>query len=339
MRAGSGQLSAEAVAALIPKMFVEGATGPQPSGDLPLCSTTDKQLVKFASDAINDRKVLPKACVDALSKSFGNFNRVCGLGCMLGDAVLGPPLLSHRAAYEVGLKARREAEKIDKQVGVWKKEASRAKGKLFDASDRDLIDQRLQGYINTLYQEAVDVELGGVAPAAAPGPSGSRKRARPAEVAEPTEEELIASAEAAVLAAKKVVKKATTRVERTEAKVGGASFYKYNESVNEYYMAEFQLLHDKLTLKDAELALSHLQWGAALEREQRLCAIGLESTKITREALDSEKRAREELRRERAKPSPYAVWKRMQESAAAAEADAAGDPGAEEGSGSDSEDD
>ena len=82
-----------------------------------------------------------------------------------------------------------------------------------------------------------------------------------------------------------MVKKATTRVERTEAKVGGASFYKYNESVNEYYMAEFQLLHDKLTLKDAELALSHLQWGAALEREQRLCAIGLESTKITREAL------------------------------------------------------
>ena len=186
---------------------------------------------------MHDLKVLPKRRIDALSKSFGNFDRICGLGWLLGDAVLGPPLLSHKAAYEIGLKARREAAKIDKQEAVWKKDASRAKCKLLDASDRDEIDKQLHGRMATLLQELVDVGLRGGTPAA-PGPSGSRKRARPVEAAEPTEEELIASAEEAVLAAEKVVKRATTRVERTEAKVGGASFYKYNESVHEYYMAE-----------------------------------------------------------------------------------------------------
>ena len=63
------------------------------------------------------------------------------------------------------------------------------------------------------------------------------------------------------------------------------------------------------------MALSHLQWGAALEREQRVTAMGVESANMTREGLDREARLREELRRERAKPSPYAVLKRMQESA------------------------
>jgi hypothetical protein len=60
---------------------------------------------------------------------------------------------------------------------------------------------------------------------------------------------------------------------------------------------------------------------------------------MTREALDREARLREELRRERAKPSPYAVLKRMQESAAAmaAEEAAAASDSEEEVSESDSE--
>ena len=45
------------------------------------------------------------------------------------------------------------------------------------------------------------------------------------------------------------------------------SFNELAESDAAATLAEFQLLHDKLALKDAELALSHLQWGAALERE------------------------------------------------------------------------
>ena len=126
-------------------------------------------------------------------------------------------------------------------------------------------------------QEIVDVGLPAEdsSPAAPPGPTGSRKRARPAaQRREPTEDELIAGAEDAVVAAEKEVKRSTTRAERAEAKLTGASsFQKYNAALHEYYRAELLRLHDQLVLKDAELALSHLQWGAALEREQRVTAM------------------------------------------------------------------
>ena len=182
-------------------------------------------------------------------------------------------------------------------------------------------------------QESVDVGLPDSSPAAPPGPTGSRKRARPA--AEPTEDELIAGAEDAVVAAEKEVKRSTTRAERAEAKLAGVSgFAKYNAALHEYYRTQFLLQHDQLVLKDAELALSHLQWGAALEHEQRVTAICLESTNMTREGLDREARLRDELRRERAKPSPYAVLKRMREWSAA---DEACDSGEEERSESDCE--
>ena len=84
-----------------------GASGPQPSGLPTLAPEANKKIVKLGSAAINDRKLhLPKERVDALSKSFGNFDRVVGLGWLLGDAVLGAPLLSHKQAYDVGLKRR-----------------------------------------------------------------------------------------------------------------------------------------------------------------------------------------------------------------------------------------
>ena len=120
-------------------------------------------------------------------------------------------------------------------------------------------------------QEIVDVGLPAEdsSPAAPPGPTGSRKRARPAAAAEPTEDELIAGAEDAVVAAEKEVKRATTRAERAEAKLTGASdFQKYNAALHEYYRAEFLRLHDQLLLKDAELWLSptcsgELRWSAS----------------------------------------------------------------------------
>mmetsp|Transcript_49185 Transcript_49185/g.110601 ORF Transcript_49185/g.110601 Transcript_49185/m.110601 type:complete len:208 (+) Transcript_49185:466-1089(+) len=95
-------------------------------------------MVKLGSAAINDRKLLPKERVDALSKSFGNFDRVVGLGWLLGDAVLGAPLLSHKQAYDVGLKARREAGYIEKAEKKLKNDASREKSKMLGQSEYSL---------------------------------------------------------------------------------------------------------------------------------------------------------------------------------------------------------
>ena len=140
-------LSAEAVAERIAAMFVVGASGPQASGLPTLAPDANRKIVKLGSAAINDRKLLPKERVDELSKSFGNFDRVVGLGWLLGDAVLGPPLLSRQQAYDVGLKARREAGYIEKAEKKLKNDASREKSKMLGQSERDDLDERLRAYM------------------------------------------------------------------------------------------------------------------------------------------------------------------------------------------------
>ena len=113
-------------------------------------------------------------------------------------------------------------------------------------SERDDLDERLRAYMDTQLQEPVDIGLPDLSPAAPPGPTGSRKRARPAAAAKPTEADLIAGAEAAVLEAEKALKKASKHAERAKAKLSGpSSFQKYNELLHEYYRAEFMLLHDR----------------------------------------------------------------------------------------------
>ena len=253
-------LSAEAVATLIAELFVVGESEPRVSGQGPLVTETNKKLVKLAWAAIDDRKVLPQDRVNALSKSYGNFDRVVG---WLLSAAVGLPLLSRTKAYDVGLKARREAGKIEKEEKKLKNDVSREKSKLLVPSEREELDRRLQKYMDTQLQEQLDVGLStGSSPAPPPGPTGSRKRARPAAAAEPTQAELVAGAEAAVLEAEKALKKASKHAEGAEAKLSGpSSFQKYNHLLHKYYRAEFMLLHDQLALKGAELALSHTYSG------------------------------------------------------------------------------
>lgn len=50
-------------------------------------------------------KGLKKADIDVLSKAYGNFDRVVGLGWLLADAV-GLPVLERSDAYAVGIKRR-----------------------------------------------------------------------------------------------------------------------------------------------------------------------------------------------------------------------------------------
>ena len=254
-----------------------GASGPQPSGLPTLAPEANKKIVKLGSAAINDRKLhLPKERVDALSKSFGNFDRVVGLGWLLGDAVLGAPLLSHKQAYDVGLKARREAGYIEKAEKKLKNDASREKSKMLGQSEYSLSAGRSRQAAAGLHGQATAGDSRRrptsrrlVACCTAGADGLEEAGAAGSTAAEPTEDELIAGAEDAVVAAEKEVKRATTRTERAEAKLTGASdFQKYNAALHEYYRAEFLRLHDQLLLKDAELWLSptcsgELRWSAS----------------------------------------------------------------------------
>ena len=71
-----------------------------------------KELVQLAFVAANE---LCDAHGKALSKSFGNFDRVVALGWLIGDAV-GKPLLSRVQAHAVGLKARRIAGAVKANI-------------------------------------------------------------------------------------------------------------------------------------------------------------------------------------------------------------------------------
>ena len=96
-------------------MFVVGAAEPSPSGLLPLASEPTKALVKFA---VAHFAALPKAHIAALSKSFGNFDRVVGIGWLIADAVraVGAPLITRADAHAIGSKAQRKAADIKDEV-------------------------------------------------------------------------------------------------------------------------------------------------------------------------------------------------------------------------------
>ena len=121
------ELSAEALAAHRDAMFVSSATGPAATGLPPLAAAENRKvprlLVKLASACVN-LPLYPQASADALSASFGNFDRVVALGWLIADAVR-LPLLSRAEAYAIGLKARREAGNIKSEEAGDKKAASR----------------------------------------------------------------------------------------------------------------------------------------------------------------------------------------------------------------------
>ena len=66
---------------------------------------------KVASEVLG---LISPADVKALSKAFGNFDKVVALGSLLADAMHGCAfeLLEHTCAHAVGLKAKREVGMI-----------------------------------------------------------------------------------------------------------------------------------------------------------------------------------------------------------------------------------
>ena len=96
-------LTAAAVQERAAAMFVVGTSAPQASGMSPAAKRATMELVMLAYNAANE---LCNTQGDALSQSFGNFDRVVGLGWLVGDAVDHPPL-DGKAAYTFGIKLRK----------------------------------------------------------------------------------------------------------------------------------------------------------------------------------------------------------------------------------------
>jgi hypothetical protein len=114
-------ISKEWVAARFASVFVVGASGPAASEQKVTMRAVTTRLAKLAWAHVQG---LMAAQVSALSKSFGNFDRVVAAGWLLGDA-LGLPLMERTDALAVGLKAKYEAGKLEKKEAHWKKALSR----------------------------------------------------------------------------------------------------------------------------------------------------------------------------------------------------------------------
>ena len=131
-------------------------------------------------------KDLKKADVEALSDSFGNFDRTVGLGWLIGDAV-GRPLMDRKAAHAAGLKAARAAGNINQlEVRAARLQSQRAAGKLAaDDPQRAALAEQAAKAEAAILRAQVDVALPPAPSAAPPSASaagsratGSRKLAR-----------------------------------------------------------------------------------------------------------------------------------------------------------------
>ena len=212
-------LSQDALYARVSIMFDASESEPKASKLDPVATEVNKALLKAASQLM--LKDLSAETVKALSKAFGNFDRMVGLGRLLADAI-GQPLLEHGRAHTVGLAAKYEAGKIKGAIDQYKRDVRRDAGKL-DAADpkrQELLAEASNAEDAAPFlRETVDIRLAASVAPVCSAATGSRKRARQ-QVVEPEEDEELARAEAAVLACTKAVKRAdaaTEAAERTEA--------------------------------------------------------------------------------------------------------------------------
>ena len=193
------------------KMFVVGAAGPTASGLHDAAAASTKLLLALAWA---DVQGYSKAEIDALRKSFGNFDKVVALGWLVGDAVrpVGSPLLERREVHLLGLKVKYEVGKVEKEKAKLKLDAQRAAGRLHADDPRRLeLMQEAEQQSEALMAEVVELPIDTPSPAAAAQASGSRKRAREQE---PSHEEIIAELDHELLAATKWVKEAEAELAR-----------------------------------------------------------------------------------------------------------------------------
>ena len=158
-------------------MFVVGAAEATASGLSPLATEVTKGIVQLAADW---KKNISDDYVDALSESFGNWDRVVGFGWLIADCVrpVGLPILSRADAHAIGLKAGRAAGKIKADVRAAKLVVQRAACK--PGADREGLEERVAQAEAKVLRETIGVGVPSVASLQAPTrqATGSRKRAR-----------------------------------------------------------------------------------------------------------------------------------------------------------------
>ena len=193
------------------------ARGPTASGMEPLAATASNGLVKAAFDAV---KVVCDRDGRSLSASFGNFDRIVGLGWLVGDA-LGHALLSREDAFKLGGAASKRATALPSEIADARRAILRPASKL-DAADpkRQELAAAADAAQVRLLQSAPVPPLPLPHTSVKPQATGSRKRARP-KPEPPAAERSTASmdrAEAAVLVAKREQRRAERRFRSADAK-------------------------------------------------------------------------------------------------------------------------
>ena len=193
------------------KMFVLGAAAPVESRLPDTAAAPTKQLIALVSAHVQD---LPKADIDALSTSFGNFDRVVAGGWLVADA-LGSPLLDRGMAYTLGLKVKYLAGKVKKDLAKIKQDAQRDAGRLAPDDPKRLeLMARAEKGSETLMAEVVELPLVTSTGGAAARASGSRKRAREEEEEELSHEERIEVLNDGLLFCQKWMKEAEAELAR-----------------------------------------------------------------------------------------------------------------------------
>ena len=166
-------LTEDAIAARDAAMFVDGAAGPAASDLLPLAKEASGALVQLAAARV---KGWPEARIKALSASFRNFDRVVGLGWLIGDA-LGLPLMTRAEAHAVGLKARRDAGTLKEEITNAHRQAGRKASKLAatDPARAQLKEEAAQKE-QTLLRAVIELPLPSPAQQPRSNATGARKR-------------------------------------------------------------------------------------------------------------------------------------------------------------------
>ena len=218
VRGSESTVTAEIIASRRSAMYVVGAAEQQPSGLPPLVREATKAIVKLAAKDMND---LPKDAVTALSESFGNWDRTVGLGWLIADCVLGPPMLERKQAHAVGLKAARAALTIKTDVRAARLAVQRAACKL--APD-DPKREELQSPDNAeeqVLRQTINVALPKAPteppPAASSSTATGKRKRKKAE--EPSPLTPVVAAEAKVLETERAMKRAAATQERAEGDV------------------------------------------------------------------------------------------------------------------------
>lgn len=237
------------------EMFVIGTTQPTESSVGATASKPTKGLVLYVHRAV---AAWDEAHVQALSRSFGNFDRVVAQGWLAADA-LDFPLLDREQAFAFGGRVKHHGAKIDAKIDADRRTAQRRAAKE-SGEARQAIEAAAAAAEAQLLREVVPMKLPEVQARPRPGLGGKRKRdvARPEEAEEaeeaaaarPTLAELrraVTAAEAAVQSAEEVARADKGRVERAERRRDAASdalgplndVYKRQEAAETAYDAAY----------------------------------------------------------------------------------------------------